>query len=128
MKTRSSAHLAPCKILFLEDEASDIELMERELTRSHFKFVSKHVSTKKDFLNALSSFKPDIILADYSLPMFNGMHAFRLFREKNICIPFILVTGALPEEMALECLSEGIDDFVLKSGFRRLPQVIARNL
>jgi len=119
---------ATYKVLFLEDEAQDVHLMKHELDLAGFKYLSRQVSTKKDFLEALSGFKPDIVLADYSMPSFNGMHAFRLFKEQNNFIPFILVTGSLSEELTMECLSEGVDDFILKSSFKRLPQVVTRNL
>jgi DNA-binding NarL/FixJ family response regulator len=119
---------APCKILFLEDDEHDVELMKFELETVGLANISKQISSKKDFLAALTEFMPDIILADYSLPMFNGMHAFRLFKEKNMPIPFILVTGSLTEELALECMTEGIDDFILKSSYKRIPQIIKRNL
>jgi len=118
----------PINILFLEDSEQDIEFIVFELETSGMPVIPKHVLSKKDFLDALETFKPDIILADYSLPMFNGMHAFRLFKEKNLMIPFILVTGSLTEELAVECLSEGIDDFVLKSSFKRLPSIIQRSI
>lgn len=95
------------KILFLEDETQDIELMRYELDTAIIKHHFHCVSSKKEFLGKLETFKPDVIIADYSLPMFNGMHAFRLFKEKNISIPFILVTGILNEELAMECLGEG---------------------
>jgi DNA-binding NarL/FixJ family response regulator len=118
----------PVKILFLEDNNDDCTLIKYELRTASFSYSSFQVSTKKDFLDALETFKPDVILADYSLPAFNGMHAFKLFREQNICIPFILVTGFLTEEVAMECISEGVDDVVLKSNFKRLTQIIARSL
>jgi len=102
--------------------------MKHELDQAGFRNTWKRVSSKKEFLEALEEFKPDVILADYSLPMFNGMHAFRLFTEQRIFIPFILVTGALSEELAVECLSEGVDDFILKSSYKRLPSVIIRNI
>ncbi|MES2395593.1 MAG: response regulator transcription factor [Bacteroidota bacterium] len=118
----------PCRILFLEDEEQDVELMQQELDLVGFKNVSKRVSSKKEFLQVLIDFKPDIILADYLLPSFNGMHAFQLFKKQNIYIPFILVTGALSDELSLECVSEGVDDFILKENYKRLPLLIKRNL
>ncbi|MDB5013578.1 MAG: arcB [Daejeonella sp.] len=124
----TSQSLTVSKILFLEDEAQDVELMKHELDIAGFKNISTRVSSKKDFLDALANFKPDIILADYLLPMFNGMHAFRLFKEQKNLAPFILVTGTLSEELAIEYLLEGVDDFILKSSYKRLPSVITRNL
>lgn len=128
MKISNIQSSTPCKILFLEDEAQDVELMKHELDKAGFRNASKQVFSKKDFLDALAKFKPEVILADYSLPMFNGMHAFRLFKEQKIFIPFILVTGSLSEELAVECLTEGVDDFILKSSFKRLPSVIIRSI
>jgi DNA-binding NarL/FixJ family response regulator len=123
-----TAAIGPCKILFLENREEDVGLMLHEIKKDGLKNIFRRVSTKKDFLDALEDFCPDIIISDYALPMFNGMHAFRLLREKNNSIPFILVTGTLTEELALECMHEGVDDFVLKSNLRRLPAVIVRHL
>jgi signal transduction histidine kinase len=108
------------KILFLEDNEEDVALMQSELSLVKMEFIARHVVTKSDFIHEVSEFQPDIILADYSLPSFNGMEAFRLARQINPGIPFILVTGALSEQLALEYLKEGIDDFIIKSGYKRL--------
>jgi len=113
------------QILFLEDNPDDVELIEHELTEAGMKFMSRRIDNKGQFLKEVIDFRPDIILADYSLTMFNGVQAFRMLKEKNIIVPFILVTGVLSEELALECLKEGIDDFILKSSFKRLPAAIA---
>lgn len=102
--------------------------MLRELSTAGLEISSKKATSKKDFITALNEFKPEIILADYNLPVFNGMHAFRLFKDRNLAMPFILVTGSLSEELALECIEEGVDDYILKSSFKRLPQVVKRNL
>ncbi|MDB5282870.1 MAG: hybrid sensor histidine kinase/response regulator [Bacteroidota bacterium] len=128
MKLNSNDYPQPLNILFLEDLEQDVVLMSRELDKEGFKFIAKQVATKKDFLDALQNFNPHLIIADYSLPMFNGMHAFRLFKEQKLMIPFILATGSLSEELALECMNEGVDDFILKSSFNRLPNIVSRNL
>jgi two-component system sensor histidine kinase UhpB len=112
------------QILFLEDNPDDVELIENELTEAGMKFESRRTDSKNQFLKEVTDFGPDIILADYSLSMFNGVQAFRMLKEKNMIVPFILVTGVLSEELALECLKEGIDDFILKSSFKRLPAAI----
>lgn len=116
------------KILFVEDSMDDIELMTFELKSQGIEISFRQVLSKKEFLTTLYEFKPDIILADYSLPAFNGMHAFRLFKEKNIPIPFILVSGTLTEGLIQEYAKEGLDDFLLKSEFKRLPNMILRNI
>ncbi len=113
------------KILFLEDNDTDVDLMQSELILSNIPFDSKVIYMKHDYLNAVSDFQPDIILADYNLPSFDGMQAFRQLRKKHLYIPFILVTGVLSEQVALECLKEGVDDFILKSSFKRLPMAIS---
>lgn len=112
------------QILFLEDNADDAELMEHELRESGMQFTSKRVDNKEQFVKKVIDFKPDIILADYSLTSFNGMEAFRKLKSENITIPFILVTGVLSEKLALDCLKEGVDDFILKSSFKRLPAAV----
>ncbi|HEV8513073.1 MAG TPA: response regulator [Cyclobacteriaceae bacterium] len=112
------------QILFLEDNPDDVELIENELTEAGMRFMSRRIDKKSEFLKEVDDFCPDIILADYSLTMFNGVQAFRMLKEKKLNVPFILVTGVLSEELALECLKEGIDDFILKSSFKRLPAAI----
>jgi two-component system invasion response regulator UvrY len=128
VKTSNNNTPRPLNILFLEDEAHDVALMKRALDKEVIKYIPKWVATKKDFLEALKNFSPDVVIADYSLPMFNGMHAFRLFKEQKMVIPFILATGSLDDQLALECMNEGVDDFILKENFNRLPTVIIRNL
>jgi len=112
------------QILFLEDNPDDVELMENELIEAGMQFNSRRIDNKNEFMNEVMAFRPDVILADYSLSMFNGMQAFRMLKERKIVMPFILVTGVLSEHLALECINEGIDDFVLKSSFKRLPAAI----
>jgi signal transduction histidine kinase len=114
----------PYKILFLEDSLDDIGLMKRELNLANVNYIAKHVCTKEDFLAELSSFNPNIILADYSLPSFTGMDAFRLINGNTMA--FILVTGALSEQLAIDCMNEGIDDFIMKSSFKRLPSALIK--
>src|SRR5882672_8886594 len=113
-----------CRILFLEDNPDDVELMQHELNEAKFQFTSQRADTKVEFLRQVFEFKPDVILADYSLATFNGMQAFHMLRMEKLIIPFILVTGVLSEQLALECMKEGVDDFILKSSFRRLPASI----
>lgn len=114
------------KILFLEDSNSDIELMQYELKKAEFQYQAEIVETETDFISSLEKFSPDVILSDYSLPSFDGMSAFKLFKEKKLMIPFILVTSNMSEQLALDCLNEGIDDFILKSSFGRIPKAIKR--
>src|ERR1043165_2338393 len=101
----------PVRILFLEDSPADVELMRRELKSAKISYVYEWVETEDAFRKALNEFNPDVILSDYSLPSFDGMKAFRLFKEQNMTIPFILVTANMSEQLAHDCLNEGVDDF-----------------
>jgi PAS domain S-box-containing protein len=108
------------KILFVEDVKADAELVWREIVKNKISFEKYLVDNRKDFLEGLSSFSPDIIISDYSLPMFDGMAALRIRNEKAPQTPFILVTGSINEEVAVECMKAGADDYILKENLSRL--------
>jgi PAS domain S-box-containing protein len=102
------------RILINEDVPSDAELLEYEIRKAGFDFVSTRVETREGFLAALREFAPDAIVSDYSLPSFTGMQALMLAREHAPFTPFIVATGALNEEIAVDCMKAGADDYVLK--------------
>lgn len=114
------------KILILEDSPTDAELMEKELRKRGLRFVSKRVMAREDFLNALRTFLPDIILSDYNLPQFDGLSALQIVREKSPDTPFIFVTGAIGDERAIETLKKGAVDYVLKDKLVQLMPAIER--
>lgn len=116
------------RILILEDTPTDAELTQRELRKAGISFTARCVKTKEDFLTELDDFEPDIILSDYGLPQFNGLEALRLVHELEIDAPFILITGSLPEEVAVECMKEGADDYILKTSLKRLPSAVLNAL
>jgi len=107
-------------ILILENETADWELMEHEIKNGAIPFESRCVSNREDFLHSVDEFNPDIILGDYNMPQFTGMEAFRLLKESKKDIPFILVTGSLSEEIAVQFVKEGLADYVLKSNIKHL--------
>jgi len=107
-------------ILILGNNHHDAELMERELHKEKLNFTSKRVDNKEDFIEELKSFIPDIILADYSLPQFDGMAALELVKKMDPDIPFIIVTGSINEEVAVDCIKAGAWDYVLKDHLSRL--------
>jgi diguanylate cyclase (GGDEF)-like protein/PAS domain S-box-containing protein len=115
-------------ILILEDVVTDAELIERELSKAKIVFTSKRVDTREAFLQAIAKFQPNIVLSDYNLPQFNGLEALRLLKENENRLPFILVTGALTEEVAVECMKEGVDDYILKASLKRLPSAVLKAL
>jgi signal transduction histidine kinase len=112
------------KILILEDVPSDAELIERELRRARIGFTSQRVETRDAFLKALVDFVPDLILSDYSLPSFDGMTALFLTKETLPSAPFIVVTGSLNEEIAVDCIKAGAMDYVIKENLVRLGPAI----
>ena len=116
------------RILILEDVETDAELVERELRRGKIPFTSKRVWTKEAFLKEIDAFTPNIILADFNLPQFNALDALKLLQGLKADIPFILVTGSQPEEVAAECIKEGADDYLLKQSLKRLPTAITNVL
>lgn len=116
------------RILILEDAVSDAELMEDDLKQAGLLFVSKRVAARQAFVNALNDFNPDIVLADYNLPGFDGKWALKISQDKYPEIPFIFVSGALGEELAIELLKKGATDYVLKSRLAKLAPAVKRAL
>jgi len=116
------------RILILEDAPVDAELEEHELRKAGLIFTSKVVDTRENFLKALDEFLPDLILSDYELPAFDGLAALRIAKEKCPDVPFILVSGKLGEEFAIENLKEGATDYVLKNNLKRLVPSVKRAL
>lgn len=112
------------KILSLEDLEEDFYLINHALKKSGLDFIAKRVDSKEEFSQALEEFDADVILCDHSLPQFNSNEALRLFHQRRLQIPFILVTGAVSEEFAVSSLKHGADDYVLKSNLPRLRNVI----
>lgn len=116
--------LKKLRILIAEDNPADYDLAMRVLNRSELKFEHKWVDNKTDFVEALNSFKPEIVLSDHSLPTFSSVQALELTKEYcNNCV-FILITGTVSEEFAVQILKSGADDYILKSTLIRLPSAI----
>lgn len=112
------------KILLLEDLEEDAELIQRTLKKQGLNHEARRVDTREEFSGALDDFKPDVILSDHALPLFNSLEALNICKHKHTDAPFILVTGAVSEEFAVNCLKQGADDYVLKSNLVRLPSAI----
>lgn len=116
------------RILILEDSASDAALLERVLRTGGLLFEALRVETQATFSWELEHFAPNLVIADYSLPSFDGLHALEIVREKSPLLPFILVSGHIGEESATEALKMGVTDFILKSRLGRLLPCIQRAL
>ena len=118
----------PLRILFLEDNAEDAELIGLILRKGNIPHLGRRVESPAAFREALTTFAPDIILADYSLTQFSGLDALKIKEAGHAEIPFILVTGTQSEEIAVMCMCEGAEDYVLKSSLDRLPSAVKRVL
>jgi signal transduction histidine kinase len=114
------------KILLLEDSDSDAELAERFLRKSGLAFVLRRVERESDFLRELRSFRPDVILADYTLPDYDCLGALRAAKEEAPDTPFLVFSGSIGEERAVEALQLGATDYVLKDRMQRLATAIIR--
>ena len=119
----------PIRTLILEDNPADAELVQFELEEAGLTFTPKVVVTEEDFVQSLQNFCPDLILSDYDLPKYNGSLA--LIEAKRTCpdTPFILVTGAVTEDRAIDILTQGAKDYVLKNRLQqRLAPAVRRAL
>lgn len=112
------------RILMLEDVEHDAVIAERLLKKEGIKFVSKLVETREQFVNALQTFQPDLIISDHSMPQFNSVDALKICRETGVDVPFILVTGTVSEEFAVSCIRLGVYDYILKTNMTRLPSAV----
>ncbi len=121
--------LPPClNLLIVEDVPEDVELIVLTLEAAAIEFTYDQVATAQDFIDALTLHKYHAILSDYRLPQLNGLDVLKILKASSQSIPFILVTGSLGEEAAVECIKSGITDYVLKERLFRLPSVLERAL
>jgi two-component system cell cycle sensor histidine kinase/response regulator CckA len=116
------------RLLMLEHELHDAERTLLELRASGFDVECKRAQNKEEFLAALQERKFDAILADYRLPSWTGLEALKELRASGKDIPFLLVTGTIGEEAAVECLRQGVNDYILKDHLKRLPAALKRAL
>lgn len=115
-------------ILCLEDSPEDFGLINHQLKKAGFQYQSRRVESKEDFIRAMNESNVDIVLSDHSIPQFNSLDALTMVRGTSPDLPFILVTGAVSDEFAVNALKLGADDYVLKKNLKDLPQVIGNVL
>jgi diguanylate cyclase (GGDEF)-like protein/PAS domain S-box-containing protein len=119
---------ASVDVLFIEDSADDVELALRALSRDGLAATFNRVESADGLRRALANVVPDVILSDFSMPHFDGIHALRLARELAPAVPFIFVSGTIGEEVAIEAIRCGATDYVLKNNLRRLGTAVKRAL
>ena len=118
---------SPLRILLVEDDLHDAELLLREISRAGFESCCQRVETEGDYLAQLTP-AIDIVISDYRLPTFSGVRALELLKEKVPEVPFLLVSGTIGEEMAVEIMKQGAQDYLLKDRLARLGQSIEHAL
>jgi PAS domain S-box-containing protein len=114
------------RILLLEDSEIDAELAITHLSKAETQVTVIRVATRNDFLREIGSGEYDVVLADYSLPDFDGLAALDIVRESCPDMPFIFVSGVVGEEFAINALRRGATDYVMKRGLSRLPAAVDR--
>ena len=115
------------RVLILEDSADDFSLLLRELNKSNYEIEYTLVENAVGFGNALEE-EWNVIISDYALPSFTGSDALKLCNEKGIDTPFIMVSGTVGEDIAVDMMKSGAKDYIMKNSLARLLPAIAREL
>ena len=118
----------PLRVLIIEDSEDDALLIIHQLERAGYKLTHERVETKGAMLEALEGQTWDIIVSDYKMPHFSGLAALKLYQEKGLDIPFIIVSGTIGEEIAAAAMVSGAHDYVMKNNLSRLVPSIQREL
>ncbi len=118
----------PLRVLLIEDSEDDAVLVLHELRRGGFEPTSNRVDTARELNSALERQEWDLIISDHSIPGFGSLDALQLLKEKELDIPFIVVSGTIGEEMAVRAMKAGANDFVMKNHLARLVPSIEREL
>lgn len=116
------------RVLIIEDSKDDLLLLLRELRRGGYEPIYQQVSTQAEMEIALQSQEWDLIIADYVMPHFSGMDALKLMKEKELDLPFILLSGNISEDIAVQAMKAGAHDYIVKGNLARLLPAIAREL
>src|SRR5438552_7777243 len=116
------------RILNVEDSEQDMALIARHLQRGGYDLISDRIETAETMKVALESHGWDVILCDYSMPHFNALAALALVKEMKLDIPFIIISGTIGEEAAVEAMRAGAQDYLMKDALARLAPSIEREL
>ncbi len=113
------------KILLLEDNASDVKLLDRALSKNFEHYQLKVIETREEYLAELKK-EYDIVISDYALPAFDGMEALKIRNRQRPFLPFIITTGSTNEPTAVQCMKEGADDYIIKEHITRIGEAVKR--
>lgn len=117
----------PLRVLIVEDSEDDALLLVRELKRGGYETTFERVDTP-ELMSVASKGPWDIVFSDYSMPNFSASAALELFKKADLDSPFIIISGAIGEEAAVELMKAGAHDFVIKGNLARLIPIIKREL
>jgi signal transduction histidine kinase len=120
--------MQPLRLLIVEDEELDAELVLLELRRSGWEPTHRRVDTPEALREALASSTWDIVISDYSMPRFSAPAAFAMVQAAGLDLPFIIVSGTVGEETAVEAMRSGVHDYLLKGHLARLSVAVQREL
>jgi PAS domain S-box-containing protein len=118
----------PLRVLFVEDSEDDALILVHQLKEGDYEPVFRRVETGQALVECLENEPWDIIIADYTLPGFSGLAALKLYKERGLDIPFILVSGTVGEEVAVEAMKTGVHDYIIKNNLSRLVPAVTREL
>ena len=118
----------PLRMLLVEDSEDDAELLYRDLRRGGYELTCRRVDTPEDMRNALETDIWDIVVADHTLPRFSSLEALNLLNETGLDLPFIIVSGNMGEELAVEAMKAGAHDYITKGKLARLLPAIEREM
>jgi two-component system sensor histidine kinase UhpB len=118
----------PLRVLMVEDSEDDALMLERELKRGGYELVTRRVQTAKDMANKLKEQEWDIVISDYMMPKFNGLDAFKVLKDSGLDLPFILISGKIGEDTAVDAMRAGVHDYIMKDKLARLIPAIQREL
>jgi two-component system, cell cycle sensor histidine kinase and response regulator CckA len=119
---------SPLRVLVVEDSVDDTFFIVRELQRGGFNVSFERVETYSAMLEALEDRTWDLVISDYSMPLFGGAAALALYLEKGVDAPFIMVSGAMGEDRAVEMVKAGAHNYVLKDNLTRLVPAVKQEL
>lgn len=116
------------KVLLVEDSDPDAKLLLYELGLGNYDPICTRVETPEAMAEALSRQEWDLVIADYVMPRFSGLAALKLLQERGLDLPFIIVSGKIGEDVAVEAMKAGAHDYILKDNLARLNPAIEREL
>jgi DNA-binding NtrC family response regulator len=115
-------------VLIVDDSEDDVQLLLRELRRNGYQPNHLRVDTPGAMKSALAEKEWDVVLSDYSMPLFDGVSALEILKESGLDLPFIIVSGKIGEETAVRVMKAGAHDYILKDNLSRLVPAIEREI